>query len=398
MHNRKSSKILAGFCALTALQITGCGRETVEFTSRTRTDLAPVENVPQDTTPPDDGATLPPVVVTPSKVVVDNPIPPVATQPETRPPEEKKQEQPPEEKKQEQPPKVEPPVEPKVPPVDPVDPPVTTLTDLFRGQEKVNAKSPDIIFLMDTSASMQQEKEFLQTNINRLVKQLISYNLKDFQLMMVGKDFVFPNEMYEQPNFDAIDAQIFSHDSLDIFIKVANGTFASKLKVRKNRPKELIVVSDDNYGSIIFPKPDDVHIKNFADALNAKGISDVRVNGIVGIPDVSRGEDCIIVRPGTIYAKMAALQNPQGLIMDLCNKNWEALLERLGTFIVEKTLSSTFQLSKAANANEPVVVTINGTVIPTTWYTIDFSKNIITFVSGHFPAKDAEIAVKYSPL
>lgn len=389
MRTRKNSKTLAGICALTVLNIVGCGRETVEFTSRTRTDLTPVENTPQESTPTDDGSTLPPVAVTPTKVVVDTPIPPVATQPESRPPEEKKQEQPP---------KVEPPVETKIPPVEPQIPPVTTLTDLFRGQEKVNAKSPDIIFLMDTSASMQQEKEFLQANISRLVKQLVSYNLQDFQLMMVGKDFVFPNEMYEKPNFDAIDAQIFSHDSLDIFIKVANGSLPSKLKIRKNRPKEIIVVSDDNYGSTIFPKPDDVHIKNFADALNAKGISDVRMNGIIGIPGVSRGEDCIIVRPGSIYTKMAELQEPKGLIMDLCNKNWDTLLERLGTFIVEKTLSSSFQLSKTVNTNEPVVVTINGNVIPASWYTIDFNKNVITFVSGHFPAKDAEIAVKYSPL
>lgn len=79
------------------------------------------------------------------------------------------------------------------------------------------------------------------------------------------------------------------------------------------------MVTDNNYGRITFPKPDETHIRNFANALVANNIDNFRINGIIGLPQnntsLARWQ---ITRPGTVYAKMTEQQSPKGLLMDTC--------------------------------------------------------------------------------
>lgn len=370
---------------LLAFLLSNCGPETADFSGGTPTSV-PENNVPS---------------VNEDKI--PNEVSDVPTQPT---PEEDVTETPPADP--ETPVVVEdttpPPPTPRPDPMDPPPPPVPrALVQTFEGAELETAKSPDIIFLIDTSASMIWEKEAIERESERLVKRLLSYNIKDFQLFMVGDNhsksanlrFNFPAEMFAYDNFDVVDATILSNNSLDVFQDFLDGKHTSRLEVRKDHPQEVIVVTDDNFGSPVFRKTDEEHVKKVRGRVKDAGHEKVHFNGIIGLPNSKTNANCNISKPGSVYQKLVQEQTTPGFIQDLCEEDWGKLLENFADFIVERTLTATFKLEKAIDPTYDVVVKVNGTTVDAGRYTIDLAANTVTFKKGHIPAKGAAIEVTY---
>ncbi len=369
-----------------------CGRETAEFTAITRT--APTQP-PQEPLPnviSNDSSTDadPPVAV--------NEVPQIPTDPLELPESPASPTVPQYPAEPEQPAQPEQPVEEPEQPEQPVETEVRFVTDAFRGQEKVLARSPDIIFLVDTSGSMSWEKAYLERETDSFVQQLLGYQIQDFQLMMVGQNFHFPSSMDQHENFEVVKAPIGSFDSLDVLLKLFKGEYETKLQFRRDHPKEIIIVSDDNYGLPVFVKPDEQLISEFLVKLQALGVSNVRFSGIVGFEVGQHTPSCNISRVGSVYKKLAAMQKPAGLIQNLCEEDWGMLLENMGTFIVERTLERKFALSQTIDGAHEVLVEMDGQVVSSNFYTIDYGRGILEFKSGHTPPKDAIIKVTYATL
>lgn len=276
--------------------------------------------------------------------------------------------------------------------------------------EKANAPV-DIVFLIDTSPSMDAELLYLKDSMQTFMDEYKKQNIKNEQLYIVSApDFAMPSTI-DPSTYARYMNRVWSNDALDVYHDLL-----SQGKFRPNVSREVIVVTDDNL--IWQDSTDNIGEKaaDFVAALAADfGAGEVKnttINGILGLPGGK--SRCEIYEEGTEYYELAGfkpnaaknglepikdrstLLSRPGMLLDLCDKDWKKMVTQLATHIATKETNYTYTLSQPLVDAEKVVVKVDGVELPDTHYDIDFEKNQITFEKNMAPAPGKSFTVTYT--
>jgi len=262
-------------------------------------------------------------------------------------------------------------------------------TETFKGQRDVTREPVDIFFAMDTSSSMNKEKGMLESKMAVFIGQFLAQNDKvDFHIYMVGEDFSFPNT--DDSRITLIDTEVDSHNSLVVLMNFFGGGYANPVPIREETKKEIVVVTDDEA-----KRNSDTAFRQFVSqtpSLTGK----VSLNGFVGLPTSAENDWCKIDGEGDRYVALAADPAMKGLIQDLCVEDWGQLMTNLADKILSEKVTVSFKLSKKADPDESIKVSIDGKKVASTSYTYNEDENSIVFSSDEAPDDDAEVVVEYS--
>lgn len=260
--------------------------------------------------------------------------------------------------------------------------------DEFKGESAASTLPVDIIFAVDTSGSMDDEKSSLESNMNRFIGKFTAdaANL-DYQIFMIGEDFRFPATSNK---IKQIPLKVDSNDALAVLDQVLQQS--SSNGIRTESLKQIVVVTDDN--------AEDVTSSEFKDFLQVNPVTSgkTKINGFVGLPTSRETETCELASIGHEYIKLG--QDPElgGLIQDLCIQDWGQLLQNLAANIIaQSNQRDVFRLSTAADPSKPITVEVAGQTIDKSLFRYDPSSESIVFNAEHAPGNGEVVVVTYTP-
>jgi hypothetical protein len=216
-------------------------------------------------------------------------------------------------------------------------------------------KAPvDIVMAMDTSRSMIEEKSDLEENMKIFFTQLEEQNI-DAHIIAMGSapstndsGFEFPSDL-PSDKFQVVERKVSSYDAISVLTSFYRSG-ETPLPFRDNANHEVVIISDDN-GTGPGNSPED-----FDPNLPARKVT---VNSIIGLefgPD-KENSNCNIAAVGTVYQQLS--RETDGLILDLCEKDWTQLVKDLAESIVKRT-EKKFKISKPVDSSKSLKVTLNG--------------------------------------
>ena len=269
-----------------------------------------------------------------------------------------------------------------------IAPPFTEELEVKINKADGSSGKADIIFLLDTSDSMKDEKAKLETNMAAFLKELAGeYKTVDFQIVMIGQDFVFPQEIAGKE--EIIVQQVESHDALAVLQGFLLKPSLSKIHLRADAVKEVIVVSDDN--ASMNPRDFEAWAQK-----NLTAIGKIRINGIVGTDESHQSALCQIAAPGTTYKRLEESQLVGGLVQDICSPDWGPLLAGLARRILTNNSKTEFVLSKPLRQGGQIVVVINGQNIDPEHLTMDYARNAIILDGSIITKPGDKVKVTYT--
>lgn len=241
----------------------------------------------------------------------------------------------------------------------------------------------DIIFAMDTSESMAEEKSRLEAQMGRFLQQLSEkqYNL-DFQVFMIGENFQFPQNSTAS-KMALVPLRVGSHDALKISQYFLSTGAASTMRLRNGSTKELVIISDQD--------SDQKLLKEFQAYIN--GFKDkIHINSIVGLPNSLQTSSCRILAAGRSYIDLS--RKTEGTIQDLCSEDWGDLLDTLARSIISGSRGAIFALRFQADTRAGIKVLLNGKPLPESEFTYDPDGPSI--ILGTTPGDDVNIEIHYA--
>ncbi len=279
-----------------------------------------------------------------------------------------------------------------------------TVSENFFGLTTIKSTvKVDVIIAMDTSGSMIDEKNKLEDNMEKFLKEFNDTPGVDHQVFMIGGglrvgnvvlgyDFDFPD--LDKNRFDHIDQHVSSTDALFKLKDFIDGDYDSDLELRKDTVKELLVVTDDN--------SENFSASDFKDYLKSKEdkYGKFRFNGFVWRSGKgNNGQSwCTKAREGTVYEKLAGDDKFGGMIQHLCNKDWGDMIKQFAERIIELNAEVEFPLGRKVDPNAPIRVLINNQDISTNYWQFDTENNSLIFIDGLSPQAGDLLVVHYSPL
>ena len=265
---------------------------------------------------------------------------------------------------------------------------VAKLVEVTQSQQvddDLNYTPVDIIFAVDTSGSMNQEKKMLEDLMGKFINDLSGTPFPlNFQVFMLGNQFNFPMEVENDPRFEIVPQRVGSFDGLQRAAELLNGFYPTNLTLRDNAYKELIIISDDNARGVT--------AENFISFLPSREIT---VHGLVGF---NKGLDanqtwCNIARVGEDYEKLAQATN--GILHNLCDADWQPLFERLIDRMIRRLINDEYKLKYLPANPENILVRMRGQRSPLP-FSYKSETNSIVFDQGVFPIPGEKIEIKYA--
>ena len=258
-----------------------------------------------------------------------------------------------------------------------------TVTESFKGALTEKATAVDIIFAMDTSGSMNSEKTRLQTNMASFITAFREKaKALDFKIIMIGNNFQFPAA---DDKLSLVNTTVGSNDALSVLRTYISGPGASVLRTETN--KHIVVVTDDNARGTTSA--------TFQTYITSSALMKDRTfaHGLIGLKDGSNNTWCDIAAVGTEYQSLATVT--KGTILDLCQEDWSALLNQLATAIITKEAKKEFFLTHKPATTDSMSVSVNGTVLPSSSWQYDASKNSLTIAGASAPKETDKMIVIY---
>ncbi len=248
----------------------------------------------------------------------------------------------------------------------------------------------DIIFGVDTSDSMLDEKALLQDKMNSFLNVLQASPLaSNFQIILVGKGFSFPES---SSKIRIIADNIKSNNALTIFMGQFGQGGDHRSALRESASKHFLVVSDDNAS--------DESVPAFRSMVSSDPIfaGRTRVGGLVGTDSSVPTSTCGIIKKGTAYSNMAAEFG--GILKDLCIENWSVLLSDLATEIAdqESTSAYDFALGEILNPNKKIVVKVGDAILDEAQYEYIAEGNLIRIKSSALSGENKTVEVSFYKL
>lgn len=280
---------------------------------------------------------------------------------------------------------------------DTPDDDISAVIEKFTGLEVPRTEKLDIIFMVDTSLSMKEEQKYLEKSMNKIIKDLVKFGVKDFKVFAVGTELDFSDEVINNPHFSHLKKYVGSHNALKLFLDIYdNGLVQPREKhTKKRRIKhfredaytELIVLTDDSSS---------LNASLFHRQLEKRAKVDLSFNAVVGLKKGRHNKKCRIRHVGKEYIKLANSKQYKGTVLNLCSPKWGRLLKHLAKH-TEKRLKRTFKLSQAVNPEKEISITVEGTQIPRRSYMVNYPKGRISFKKNRTPSHGQEFSVYYTP-
>jgi hypothetical protein len=280
--------------------------------------------------------------------------------------------------------------------------------------EVIDSGKVDIVFVVDTSGSMYQEKELLEKNMASFIQEFQNKNASvDYQIFLIGSDFNFPPS---SGKLQIVDEKVFSNDALAVLHNfLAFGL--SGHTVRPNSIVEAVIITDDNaYGDdgippiMYLPQPgpnsgSTIGTPTKATTLNAAefvtamskipNANQLHINGLVGKREGSINDWCDITEAGTEYETLASMPQYNGLMEDLCTEDWSPLLSRLAASIIKRVEEQSIQLSGIPDLTRGYQVTLNGSPIEKEKVRIS-SDGKVSILDDSLKRQRGVLTIKYS--
>jgi hypothetical protein len=289
------------------------------------------------------------------------------------------------------------------------------ITDEFVMMERGENNSPvDVVFLLDTSGSMNDEAKYLGDSMVGFLKEFQTLDVTNHQVYIVNDGADLPLPGVEADLVTQVDQLIFSEDALSHYLNfLERGTFRPDVK------KEVIVISDDNFtgededNEIVIPgvTTAETFLSKLAEIGGPKAIETTTISGILGLSETGNPTGCKVDDVGTEYFKLAGvsvsadktiteiagttLMPNRGLIMDLCEKEWKNLLTKLASHIVKKNRIYTYTLSQPMSKDKEMTIEVGGKTLPPSAYSVNYEKNQITFKPDSAPEAGEKFIVRY---
>lgn len=241
-------------------------------------------------------------------------------------------------------------------------------------------RGAEIFLGIDTSSSMDDEKAFLENNMNAFINGLVQAQL-DVRVTAIGSDdFKFPADI-PKDRFAVVNKKIGSRDAIKVltdFFRAGN----YPLPMNPGTNVEVVIVSDDDglpfdgYSAADFVGPKD---------------HNVLVNAIVGLKGGENTPNCYIEHVGQEHINLA--KKTGGGVFDLCEENWDNLIKKLSDTIVQRNL--TFKLQSPPEGSREIQVTLNDQVLDPDLYIVDATLQTVTFKPEVGVTADSKVKISY---
>lgn len=254
--------------------------------------------------------------------------------------------------------------------------------------EKIQS-AVDIVFAMDTSSSMSDEKATLERNMANFVKNFEEQSKTiDYRIYMIGAGFNFPGS---GEKITKVNHPIDSVNALSILTNFFLGKIPNPVPLRPMSSKQLIVISDDDAKFVTAPQ-----FKKLI--ANTNILKDkTSFSAIVGVKAGGGRGGCSVANVGTAYIELAGDPQVGGLLMNICEQDWDKLLKSLATKIIKEVAKTEFRLEMPASLKDEILVFVDGKPVEAKNFTYDAASQMIKFVAGFMVAIGAEIKVSYVP-
>lgn len=264
-----------------------------------------------------------------------------------------------------------------------------SLTDKHKVSLKV-----DVVFAVDTSASMDDEILAVQNNLQKLISTLNDGKLDSRihllldQILMVpaGSD---PNKIaFVQQRVDSSDAisrlNLLFAGMYSAFYRNIDGTpQATPMAFRKDAALEVVVITDDNGAGT----------GNLAVDFDPNKTLKATFNAIIGLPTSVQSDTCSLSNIGMEYITLATAS--KGSMLDICAADWTALITRLSTDMVKRSV--TFALSKKPADPSKIIVTLDKQKMAAGDWAYDAKTNTVTLTKTNAVKDGSDLTLNYNP-
>lgn len=257
----------------------------------------------------------------------------------------------------------------------------------FLAASSIRSQMVDVVFAVDTSASMAEEKANLEKNMNQFLTILEQEApTADFQIFMIGEDFKFPKD---EQKISRVDVRVDSHNALMLLKDFFNDEIVLTKKPRQEAMKQLVVISDDNARDVTAPL--------FLDFMENSPMfaAGAAFNGFIGLDSSVQNPQCRLMEVGKEYLTIAADRKFGGMIQDLCQQDWSKLLQSLAKKIAGEVRSRFFKLDFPADPAQPITITVDGIQVDSETAQYDAALQAVVFAPGKEPPAGAKILVSY---
>ncbi|MFY7929181.1 MAG: vWA domain-containing protein [Oligoflexus sp.] len=258
-------------------------------------------------------------------------------------------------------------------------------------KEKVSLKV-DIVFAIDTSGSMTEETNAVQTNLGRMVKALNNGRLDPRVHLMLDRILTLP-EGVDRTKLAFISQTIGSWNAISRLNLLFAGQFQSSyrdaagkamtqpLAFRPDAKLEIVVVSDDNGKGA----------GNLAADFDSKKKQTGTFNAIVGLSDSRQSTQCSLAAVGTEYLSLSAAM--KGSVLDICSPNWDQLIDRLSADMIKRSV--TFTLSQDPHSPKQLRVKLDQQTLPSEAWTYNETSRSLTLLKTDGIKNGSEIEIAY---
>jgi|GEM_PF-3043140 len=264
-----------------------------------------------------------------------------------------------------------------------------SLTD----KSKVSLKV-DVVFAVDTSASMDDEIIAVQNNMQKLITTLNDGKLDSRIHLLLDQILTVPagsdpaKIAFVQQRVDSSDAisrlNLLFAGMYAAFYRNINGTAQpTPMAFRKDAALEIVVITDDNGAGT----------GNLATDFDPNKTLKATFNAILGLPTSVQSDTCSLSGIGLEYIALATAS--KGSMLDICSADWSALITRLSMEIVKRSV--TFALSKKPVDPKKIIVTLDKQKMAATDWTYDATSNAVTLTKTIAVKDGSEITLNYNP-
>lgn len=293
--------------------------------------------------------------------------------------------------------------EPATPASTPPPPPAPGYTVKVQKFTAAKANLVDVVVGVDTSGSMVEEMQSIEQNMQTFLTGLnrpdldakvtvvakVSKKQSENDPMGMGKVFNFPTGLPAE-RFATVDQYIHSNDAIGILTKFFSGTYGFPLPLRDGAPVEMIIISDDNGSNEAILGNQSTG--NLAAEFVGPAGKALTAHAIVGVTTDNSNPNCQVTRVGTEFQTLATKTG--GLILDICQTDWSALLKKVSDAIVSR--NSGYVLENQPAMDQAITVKVNGAVVPSSNYTVDVASKSLKFADSYELPLGAEIEITYS--
>jgi hypothetical protein len=167
------------------------------------------------------------------------------------------------------------------------------------------------------------------------------------------------------------------------YVNIDGTPQATPMAFRKEAALEVVVISDDNGSGT----------GNLAIDFDPNKTLKATFNAIIGLPTSVPSDTCDLSGVGMEYITLATAS--KGSMLDICSADWSALITRLSTDMVKRSV--TFALSKKPADPSKIIVMLDKQKMAAADWTYDAKTNTVTLVKTTAVKDGSELTLNYNP-